>query len=579
MQLRLMGGALLSAAGLFFIGCGDVVEDGDLRSNSAVSGAREGTERYIVRFDGSPRSRAAVKDLEVAADLSRLNAMATYLTPKAAEQLSQQSGIEYVEPDPIREPFMESTPYGITLVQGDLVAEPASDGIGVCVIDSGYLIDHEDLQDDNVTGRESGSNGPAFEDGCGHGSHVTGTIAALSGNNVGVVGLNGNGNINLHIVRFFRDDCSASFASNLVSALEECRAAGARVINMSLGGGRASRTEQEAFADAYAAGFLPIAAAGNSGNTSKSYPASYDAVISVAAVDRDLNLAEFSQRNDQVELSAPGVGVRSTVPDRDVSGVYLADAEYAAAQMSGSIDTDGVDGTLVDGGLCTSSGDWTGAIVLCQRGEISFGDKHDNARDGGAIGAVIYNNAPGGFSGTLGNGVVSDIPVVSMSQELGQDLVATRLGETASLVALVVAGAGGYAELSGTSMASPHVAGVAALIWRSVPGASPQAVRAALTETALDLGAPGRDNSFGFGLVQAQAALERLENGPGACEPTEAAEVNCEDGLDNDCDGLIDGDDGDCEVNQCLPVGESCAEDAECCSGDCRGFWFWRRCR
>ncbi len=583
MQLRSIRGALLGAASVLVFGCGDVgTEEGGLRANSAVFGdgtARDGAQRYIVQLDGRARARDIVTGLEVAADLSSMNAMATYLTPKEAERLSQKTGVEYVEPDPIREPYLESTPYGITLVQGDLVTEPESDGIGVCVIDSGYLIAHEDLQDENVTGRASGPNGPAFEDGCGHGSHVTGTIAALSGNGAGVVGLNGNGNINLHIVRFFRDDCSAGFASNLVSALEECRAAGAKVINMSLGGTRASQTERRAFEEAYAAGFLPVAAAGNSGNTSKSYPASYDSVLSVAAVDRDLNLAEFSQRNDQVELAAPGVGVLSTVPDRDVSSVTLGAETYAAAQMDGSRDTDGVLGPLVDGGACAESGDWAGAIVLCERGAISFKDKHDNARDGGGVAAVIYNNVAGGFSGTLGSGVTSDIPVVAMSQALGQALVGTGVGKDATLVAQVVEGAGGYAELSGTSMASPHVAGVAALIWRNVPEASPQAVRAAMTQTALDLGAPGRDNSFGYGLVQAQAALEQLENAPGECEPTEATESTCDDGVDNDCDGFVDGNDSDCEANQCLPVDESCTDDAECCSGDCRGFWFWRRCR
>ena len=56
----------------------------------------------------------------------------------------------------------------------------------------------------------------------------------------------------------------------------------------------------------YQDGMLLIAAAGNGGNTAKSYPASYDSVISVAAVDSEGDHVSFSQINDQVELAAPG---------------------------------------------------------------------------------------------------------------------------------------------------------------------------------------------------------------------------------------------------------------------------------
>ena len=122
MRLRLFGGALIGAAGLLFVGCGDVsTEDGYLSSNTAVQFGngteRSGAQRYIVQYDGSARNVAMASSLNVAADMSRLNAMATYLTAEEADRLSQEPGVEYVELDPIREPYMESTPYGITLVQ------------------------------------------------------------------------------------------------------------------------------------------------------------------------------------------------------------------------------------------------------------------------------------------------------------------------------------------------------------------------------------------------------------------------------------------------------------------------------
>ncbi len=65
----------------------------------------------------------------------------------------------------------------------------------------------------------------------------------------------------------------------------------------------------------------------------------------------------------------------------------------------------------------------------------------------------------------------------------------------------------GYYSMMGTSMASPHVAGVAALIKSLHPDWGPDQIRQALTATAEDLGDPGRDDDFGYGLVDAAAAL------------------------------------------------------------------------
>ncbi|MGL6056110.1 MAG: S8 family serine peptidase, partial [Vibrio metschnikovii] len=63
---------------------------------------------------------------------------------------------------------------------------------------------------------------------------------------------------------------------------------------------------------------------------------------------------------------------------------------------------------------------------------------------------------------------------------------------------------------SGTSMASPHVAGVAALVWSHFPQCRPERIRQSLNQTALDRGAAGRDNLYGWGIVQARAAYNWL---------------------------------------------------------------------
>ena len=73
----------------------------------------------------------------------------------------------------------------------------------------------------------------------------------------------------------------------------------------------------------------------------------------------------------------------------------------------------------------------------------------------------------------------------------------------------------GYAYYSGTSMATPHVVGVAALAWSQRLECSNDQLRQTLRSSAQDLGAVGRDNSYGYGLIQARGAADRLALGCG----------------------------------------------------------------
>jgi serine protease len=67
-----------------------------------------------------------------------------------------------------------------------------------------------------------------------------------------------------------------------------------------------------------------------------------------------------------------------------------------------------------------------------------------------------------------------------------------------------------YAYFNGTSMATPHVAGVAALVWSYFPSCTGSQIRTSLNRSAQDLGTAGRDTRFGYGLVQAKAAYDRI---------------------------------------------------------------------
>jgi len=503
--------------------------------------------RYIVQFapgaagNGKAAVQAAGGRIEVDLTGRSINALAITIPEQALTALANNPNVISIESDSRVYPMAETVPFGIPMVQADQVSDANAAGINVCIIDSGYHAGHFDLQANPANGLVLSGSGDPFIDSCGHGTHVAGTIAAVN-NGDGVIGVLPSANVNLTIAKIFGDDnwtsgsCGYSYVSSTIQAAYECADAGADVINMSLGGSGASSTAEQGFQDLLDNfNVLSIAAAGNDGTTGYSYPASYPAVVSVAAIDESKTVADFSQKNDQVELSGPGVAVLSTVPTisatAEVSGTsYTVSSLDRAASATAS-------GTLVDGGICNSAGSWNGAVVLCQRGSISFSDKVANVEAGGGDAAIIYNNATGGFLGTLDcNGpswrACSSIPAVSMSGDDGSFLIANELGASATVSTLASAPADGYDSYNGTSMATPHVAGVAALVWSQVPTASATDIRNALIATAEDLGAGGYDNSYGYGLVQAADAVAFLGGGGGGptnSAPTASFTVSCTD--------------------------------------------------
>jgi subtilisin family serine protease len=480
-----------------------------------------GISRAIERSNG--RVEKSFDDIKVVA--------VSHMNERALDGLRARPDVDYVEEDVPRFPMAETVPYGVDAVQARDVwnaASAATKGAGktVCIIDSG-LFAHEDIDMRSVVNANPYSEW-AF-DGCNHGTHVAGTVAAVAGNGIGVVGVAPE--VSLYIVRVFSGaDCGWTTGTSLISAAQACANAGANVISMSLGGGRPSKSEERGFNKLLANGVLSIAAAGNDGTTTLSYPASYDSVISVAATDSSNNLASFSQRNSQVDLAAPGVDVLSTVAKTTITVFETwptVDSSqrtaYAVNEMEGSGKGDVSAPLLNAKGVCDAAnvgslgGNVAGKVLHCRRGDISFADKVANAVSAGAVAVIISNNAPGLFSGTLGS--AASVPALSLSQEDGVLLEAAADTLSAQATALALSQPySAYAAYSGTSMATPHVSAVAALVWSAKPGATAQQVRACMEGSALDLGATGRDDSYGHGLVQALAAHACLTGGsPSSC--------------------------------------------------------------
>lgn len=507
---------------------------------SVDSQAANGPERVLIKYKAGNKG-------QVQAELHRANAKVHYafdnigmfaatVPAQALRGLRNNPNVEFVEADLIRHPDAHTgqvVPYGIDMVQARKVWDanrdnvidpgaPTGEGILACVIDSGIFAGHEDVQGVNIVGGYP--EGEWSYDNCGHGTHVAGTIAAAN-NNTGVVGVS-PGEVSLYIVKVFGNErqanCAWTYSSTLINAANRCQQAGAKVINMSLGGSGYSRGEDLAFRSLDKAGVLSIAAAGNHGVPTRPveayhYPASYNSVMQVAAIDERRRLAGFSAKNDQTEIAGPGVEVLSTYPLGPAAPLFSGGESYAAIPMENThagIAT----APLVSGGTCNTplaAGDtsWAGKVVLCQRGAQSFVLKAGNVAAGGGVAAVIYNNVAGDLNGTLGDdlSIIPAIPVVGATQATGEDMLASHLGASTIVDSRLPLNYQGYAFLNGTSMATPHVAGVAALVWSANPSWTNAQIRQALNVTAADLGARGYDTSFGWGLVQAKDALEELQ--------------------------------------------------------------------
>jgi subtilisin family serine protease len=270
----------------------------------------------------------------------------------------------------------QTLPWGVDRIDADLVSL-TGEGIKVAVLDTGIDKDHPDLSvagGVNFVPKGLKLDSTKWDDDNGHGTHVAGTIAALD-NTVGVVGVAPG--VSLYAVKVLDRRGSGSLTW-VINGINWAVQNDMDVISMSLSTDSDYSQLKTACQNAYNAGIVIVAAAGNDGSK-VDYPAAYSTVVAVSATDSNDNIASFSNRGSEIEVAAPGVSIPSTWKD------------------------------------------------------------------------------------------------------------------------------GAYNTISGTSMACPHVTGVAALILDSNPSSSVTSVRTAL-HNAEDLGTTGWDQYYGFGLVDAVAA-------------------------------------------------------------------------
>lgn len=179
------------------------------------------------------------------------------------------------------------------------------DGITIAVLDTGVALDHFALKDHLVPGWDMVADDPDPQDegpgfGWGHGTHIAGIVAHIAPN--------------AHImpVRVL-DSAGRGNTFTLAYAIEWAVQQHVNVINLSLGTPFDSHLLRDVISNAIADGVVIVAAAGNDNRSQPQYPANYEGVISVTAVDSANQKASFANYGSWIELSAPGVGITSTI--------------------------------------------------------------------------------------------------------------------------------------------------------------------------------------------------------------------------------------------------------------------------
>ncbi|MBB1482665.1 S8 family serine peptidase [Tessaracoccus sp. MC1865] len=541
---------------------------------TASGGSRTTIQRQHRSF--AEEARRAGRPANVIRNYERLfNGVAVTADTATAEQYAELPGVKAVHPVRI---FSVPEPQDVTPRLITAIAQTGADiaqtelgltgeGVKVGIIDTGIDIDHPDfggsgtngstgfpsarvaygydfVGDDYNADPTSTSYQPVPKpdgrpDDCqGHGTHVAGIVGA-DGEVTGVAP-----GVTLGAYRVF--GCNGSVDDQVIlDALERAEADGMDVVNMSLGADYDSWPEaptSKASDRLVRNGVVVVNAAGNAGDR-------YTMTIgSPGTAGLAINVASFD--NSHVTMGE----VLFTTANGPVSAGFLGatgspDATSALNNLPVARTTDPLNCEV-------ETADLTGKVAIAQRGTCTFHQKAANAQAAGAEALVIYNNEPGFINATVEGEVTITIPVVTVTQAVGTSVVGalpatiqftggesqqpnptgglisdfSSWGLAADLTLQPDLGApggsirstyplekaDGYATLSGTSMAAPHVAGAVALMLENAPSMTPAEIRSRLQNSAVpaaiaelpDAGILDAAHRQGAGLIRVDRALQ-----------------------------------------------------------------------
>lgn len=322
--------------------------------NSIINGVALAADRdVIVGFNKpvGPSEKALVQSHGglVKKSFHLIPAIAARIPENNITKMKKDSRVVYVEDDKIFEVADEYTnSWGIRYIGSDMVHSQGIVGTGVkvAVLDTGIDYNHEDLNDNYKGGTgfvqdPNGNVNPSnFDDSYNsHGTHVAGIIAAEN-NGVGVIGVAPNAGI--YALKVL-DGTGSGQASWIIAGIQWAVDNNMNIATMSIqlrectadcppGYNEGLQSMHDAVDKAYNSGLLLVAAGGNTYGGPVRYPAAYNSVIAVTAINDTYQKASFSPIGPEIELAAPGVAIYSTV---NGGYGYLSGTSMAAPHVTG----------------------------------------------------------------------------------------------------------------------------------------------------------------------------------------------------------------------------------------------------
>ncbi len=257
--------------------------------------------------------------IDATSNTYRVSLNTTVDAARLAVQIAADPAVVFAEPNAIRKvmrtPNDPAVPqqWALNNIQAfDAWNVTTGAELVIAVLDTGVSANHPDLDGKILPGYNAINGGDSSDDNNGHGTAVSGLIAANTDNDTGIAGMCWGCRIlpvKVLSARGGGDD--ASVARGLRWAVDN----GARIVNMSLGGSQDSQTLRDAVQYAHSRGTLIVAASGNERQAGNpvSYPAAYPEVFAVGATGNTDAITGFSNTGDYVALAAPGVGLWTTV--------------------------------------------------------------------------------------------------------------------------------------------------------------------------------------------------------------------------------------------------------------------------
>ncbi len=546
-------------------------------------------DAFIKRLDSSVKRAKVTGQTDIV-----LNAVSVIVPPDSVASIAKMPGVAAIYPDVLQQPLTDVSPQyiGADTIWGDLGGqESAGEGVIVGVLDTGIWPEHPSFADPDPSGKAydappdpptgtracdfgsevegdedfecnnkligaervmdtydavAGRGDEEFDsarDDDGHGTHTSSTSAGDSGVEASIFGVERgiiSGVAPRAWVEMFKV-CGEGgcYTSDTTAATQAAIEDGVNVINFSISGGANpySDATELAFLDAYNAGIFVAASAGNSGPDPDTTDHRGGWVTTVAA---------------------------STAPRAFVDTIHLTADGGATLDLAGTSLTAGVGpAPVVVAGdpLCGPGGDYTGKIVVCERGTYGRAEKGFNAATAGAVGMILYNQGTGvtdvetdnhwlpashiqyaqgqqvltfltghtGVMATISAGVTgTQQPDVMASFSSrggpGQRLGISKPDITAPGVQILAGAApihvpdpalGPEGELfqaiAGTSMSSPHIAGSGALLKALHPEWTPGQIKSAIMTTAQTADLVKEDGTTPFDAFDAGSGRVNLD--------------------------------------------------------------------